>query len=303
MDKKIHSGPIFSPFFGYDGAGFISRNGFMIRDLTEAARVLVAPKVVLFDWHATLVDTLDAMYRAVDDMLPCIPELGLFNRLVPGALSKTAEDARLVDYVRQNLALHPKIKAERKISRTDIFEVLFGYDDEAKYTAHQAFNDAYRQHYGEVHPFEGNERALLLELREFDVKIGVLTNREREFFDHELAVVEDGSWVGLFDTVVCGGDTQRRKPSLEPIFKALANIDAYPSPACWYVGDSATDVAAAKRAVSTSILFNGAGWEHSWLEKVFPGTRDHPYQPDAIVDSFAEFRWLFEECLSIEHRA
>ncbi len=275
----------------------------MIRDLSEAARTLVAPRIVLFDWHATLVDTLDAMYHAVDDMLPRIPELGLFDRLVPSALSKTPEDARLVDYVRQYQALHPRIKAERKISRTDIFEVLFGYDDEAKRIAHEAFNDAYADHYGEVHPFEGNERALLLELHEFDVKIGVLTNREREFFDHELAVVEGGSWVGLFDTVVCGGDTQRRKPSPEPIFKALANIGAFPSPECWYVGDSTTDVAAAKRAVSTSIFFNGAGWERAWLDKIFPGTPAHPYQPDAIVDSFAEFRWLFEECLSIEHRA
>jgi phosphoglycolate phosphatase len=274
----------------------------VIRNLAEAARVLAPPRVVLFDWHATLVDTLDAMYHAIDDMLPRIPELGLFERLLPNALSKTPEDARLVEYVRANLALHPKIKADRKISRTDIFEVLFGHDEEAKHIAHDAFNDAYRNHYGEVHPFEGNERTLLLELREFDVKIGVLTNREREFFEHELAVVEGGSWLKLFDTVVCGGDTYPRKPSPEPIFKALANMEGHPGPECWYVGDSATDVAAAKRAASTSILFNGAGWDHAWLEKVFPGTPVHPYQPDAIVDSFAEFRWLFEECLSIEHR-
>ena len=274
----------------------------MIRDLVQAAHILVAPKIVLFDWHATLVDTLDAMYHAIDEMLPRIPKLGLFDRLLPPELSKTSDDARLVEYVRQNLALHPKIKADRKISRTDIFEVLFGHDEQAKHTAHQAFNDAYRNHYGEVRPFEGNERALLLELHEFDVKIGVLTNREREFFEHELAAIENGSWVGLFDTVVCGGDTQRRKPSPEPIFKALDNIDAFPSPACWYVGDSTTDVAAAKRAVSTSIFFNGVGWEHAWLEKVFPGTPVYPHQPDAIVDSFAEFRWLFEECLSIEHQ-
>jgi len=47
----------------------------MLRELDEAARALVAPRVVLFDWHATLVDTLDAMYHAVDDMLPKLPDL------------------------------------------------------------------------------------------------------------------------------------------------------------------------------------------------------------------------------------
>ena len=31
----------------------------MIRDLSLAANALVPPRVVLFDWHATLVDTLD----------------------------------------------------------------------------------------------------------------------------------------------------------------------------------------------------------------------------------------------------
>jgi len=39
----------------------------MIRNRNDAARLL---KVVLFDWHATLVDTRDAMYHALDEMLP-----------------------------------------------------------------------------------------------------------------------------------------------------------------------------------------------------------------------------------------
>jgi len=60
-------------------------------------------------------------------------------------------------------------------------------------------------------------------------------------------------------------------------------------------------VAAAKRAGITSIFFNGTGWEHEWIDKIFPGTEAHPYQPDAIVDSFVEFKWLMEECLGVSH--
>ncbi|MGR8918521.1 MAG: HAD family hydrolase [Gammaproteobacteria bacterium] len=275
----------------------------MIRDLEHAARELTPPAVVLFDWHATLVDTLDAMYNAVDETLPRLRELGLYQRLLPYGLNRTAEDARLVEYVREHLRLHPRIKRERKISRTDIFEILFGHDEDAKHVAHEAFNEAYRRHYGEVHPFEGGELALMRELREFDVRLGILTNREREFFEHEFAAVEQGAWLGLFDVTVCGGDTYRRKPNPEPIFKALELLSWPPGPDCWYLGDSSTDVACAKRAEVTAVLFNGAGWEHEWLEKIFPGNEDHPHQPDCIVDSFAEFRWLFERSLAPERYA
>ncbi len=262
-------------------------------------KFLTPPATILFDWHAPLVDTLDAMYHAVDDMLPQLDRLDLVRRLVPEDRSKTADDARLVSYVRHNRRLHPKIKVARRISRTDIFEVLFGDDDEAKHIAHEAFNECYRNHYGEVHPFEGNERDMLLELHEFDVHIGVLTNRDREFFEHELGVVEDGSWVGLFDIAICGSDAARRKPAPDPIHAALERLNVSAGPDCWYIGDSTTDVIAANRAGITSVFFNGAGWEHEWLEKIFPGTPAHPHMPAVVTDSFRDFIRLCERCLHI----
>ena len=273
----------------------------MLRELDEAARALVAPRVVLFDWHATLVDTLDAMYHAVDDVLPQFPELGLMDALITHDEAKTAEDARLVDYVREHRQLHPKIKAERRISRTDIFEVLFGNNEDAKHVAHAAFNDAYRNHYGDVQPFEGGELDLLIEMNAFDVRLGILTNRDREFFEREFALVDGGAWLDLFETTVCGDDSGRRKPNPDPILKALANLGEPAAPNCWYVGDSTTDVIAAKRAGVTSVFFNGTGWDHAWINKIFPGTAAHPYQPDAIVDDFTEFKWLVEECLEVGH--
>jgi len=269
----------------------------MLRNLEEAARTLARPRVVLFDWHATLVDTLEAMYHAVDDVLLQLPQLGLVDALVPHDRCKTPEDARLVDYVREHLQLHPRIKAQRRISRTDIFEVLFGPDEDAKHRAHEAFADAYRNHYGEAQPFEGGELELLVEMHDFDIRLGILTNRDREFFEHEFATVENGAWLGLFDVTVCGCDTARRKPHPEPVLHALAELGEPPGPDCWYLGDSTTDVIAARRAGITPVFFNGAGWEHDWLEKIFPGTPEHPHRPDAIVDSFAEFRWLVEACL------
>jgi len=113
--------------------------------------------VLLFDWHATLVDTHDAMYYAVNDVLPRLEELGLAERIIAPEDSKTIDDAKLVIYVRQYLKLHPKVVEARKISRTDIFEILFGRDEEAKHIAHREFHHAFRRrHFGSAGRTEGD---------------------------------------------------------------------------------------------------------------------------------------------------
>jgi phosphoglycolate phosphatase len=270
---------------------------FMV-DRTVTAH-LVPPRVVLFDWHATLVDTLDAMYQSVDDVLPRMEALGLQHRLVDPSESKTLEDARLVEHVRDYRRLHPKVKAARKISRTDIFEVLFGDDDNAKRIAHAAFNVCYRNHYGQVYPFEPGVRAMLETLRRRGLQVGVLTNRDREFLEHEIAVIEGSGWSHLFDTMVCGDDTRERKPAPDPILKALDNLGVTAGPDTWYVGDSTTDTIAAKVAGVTSIFYNGANWEVHWLKKIFPGTTRHPHSPDAVVDNFDEFIVLLDHVVQV----
>jgi len=217
-----------------------------------------APKAILFDWHATLVDTHDAMYHAVDDVLPKLYELGVIDRMVKTEDSKTLEDAKLVKYVRDNYKLHPKVKSARKVSRTDIFQVLFGNDEEAKRIVHMAFDDAYRNYFGEVHPFEDDVEKMLQDLNELNIKVGALTNRNREFMMHEVNVVSGEGWQQYFHTIVCGDDVPRRKPAPDQIIKALEELDLEPSLNCWYVGDSTTDVIAAKEAGITAIYYNGA---------------------------------------------
>lgn len=262
--------------------------------------VLPPPKVILFDWHATLVDTHEAMYHAVDDILVKFGDLGLLERMTRPGESKTAEDARLVDYVREYQKLHPKIKAEQKISRTDIFEVLFDSDEEAKAIAHEEFNKCYRNHFGEIHPFEDGIEDMLIRLHRWGIKLGVLTNRDREFLEHEIRVIHVTGWAHLFDTIVCGGDIVKRKPAPDPVLKALENLGVEPGPDCWYVGDSTTDTAAAKEAGVTSVFYNGAHWDDAWLDKIFPGTEKHPHKPDAVVNNFRELIQLVDECMNAE---
>jgi len=246
------------------------------------------PSVILFDWHATLVDTLDAMYYALDEVVPRLVQLKLIDRLVPEGRSKTEEDARLVRYAREHQRLHPKIKAERKISRTDIFEVLFGSDEEAKAIAHREFDREYARFFGPVRPLEADSRARLTELKAMGLRLGVLSNRNRQFMAHEIYTVDGTGWHELFDTMVCGNDVARRKPHPDLVLKALSDLGAPPDQRCWYVGDSTTDVIAAKAAGVTSVFYNGAGWDETWLRKIFPRTPGHPHAPDLVVASLAE---------------
>lgn len=245
------------------------------------------PRILLFDWHATLADTMDAMYLAVDEVFPKLAELGLLGRLVPATKSKTIEDARLVAYVREHHKLHPKISAERRISRTDIFELLFGEDAEAKTIAHREFDHAYGHHFGAVKPMEADARQYLEALQALGMKLGVLSNRARSFMAHEIYTVDGTGWHTLFDVMVCGDDVARRKPHPDQILRALELLGEPATPACWYVGDSTTDVAAAKQAGVCAVFYNGAHWEQAWIDKIFPGTARHPHVPDAVVDDLS----------------
>ena len=259
--------------------------------------MLTKPKVIVFDWHGTLVDTYEAMYHAIDDVLAKFERIGLMSRLTKPGDSKSLEDAKLVNYVRKHHKLHPKIIKEKKVSRTDLFEVLFDIDEDAKEIAHLEFNACYQGHCGEIHPFEDDTDKMLMKLQELGLRLGVMTNRDRKFLDREINIIHVNGWKHFFDTLVCGDDVLNRKPAPDLIFKVLENMDTKPGLDCWYVGDSTTDTVSAKRAGVTNVFFNGAHWDKDWLKKLFPGTRKHPHIPDAIVDNNREFLQLVENSL------
>jgi phosphoglycolate phosphatase len=127
---------------------------------------LPAPSVLMFDWHGTLVDTHDAMFSAMEEMLPQLEDLGLVDRLLPEDKCRTSDDARLVRYIRIFRRLHPRILAERRVSRTDIFNAIFGDDKDAKLVAHKAYNDCYRKYFGKVRPFQQGAYEYLTAMKE-----------------------------------------------------------------------------------------------------------------------------------------
>ena len=110
-----------------------------------------APKVILFDWHGTLVNTHDAMYCAIEEMLPQLEELNLLRHMIPEHQARSEDDEKLLRYIRIFRHLHPRVLAERRVSRTDIFDALFGDNQQALAIAHKAYDDCYRRHFGDVH--------------------------------------------------------------------------------------------------------------------------------------------------------
>ena len=151
-------------------------------------------------------------------------------------------------------------------------------------------------------PLEPDIREQLERIRAVGVKTGLISNRKRAFLEHELALVDGSGWEDLFDVVVCGSDVSKRKPSPEMLLLAMEKLDHPATESCWYVGDSTTDVIAAKEAGITSIFYNGAGWDQAWLDKIFPNTTKHPHRPDAVVGSIAELTGLARHLLAQHKR-
>jgi phosphoglycolate phosphatase len=243
---------------------------------------LAAPRAILFDWHGTLADTFEAMYHAVDDILPMLGELGLEERLVPPGASRLPEHEALVAHVRCQGRLPAEVKDARRISRTEIFEILFGGDQAAKSLAHGIYDEAYARHFSEVRPFERGVPEMLGALRSAGLATGMLTNRQRGLFTRELSSIDGTGWDALFDVVVCGNDVERRKPAPDMVRRALAGLGVPAGPEIWFVGDSTTDTVAAKDAGITAVYYNGARWPAPDLVRIFPGS----HRPDAIAGDF-----------------
>ncbi len=82
-------------------------------------------------------------------------------------------------------------------------------------------------------------------------KVALVTTSRHDQIDPLLAKYQ---LIGLFDRVVCGDDVSHHKPHPEPIEKALELFGAKKEEAIM-VGDSGSDIAAARNAGVDSILF------------------------------------------------
>src|SRR3546814_757471 len=99
---------------------------------------------------------------------------------------------------------------------------------------------------------------------------------------------------------VCSSDLDvtRRKPHPDLVLRALRNLQMPADLGCWYVGDSTTDIVAAREAGVSAVFYNGAGWDRHWIDKIFPGTVRHPHVPDTVVANLGELLALARQLIS-----
>ncbi|GGL48470.1 HAD family hydrolase [Sporolactobacillus putidus] len=124
---------------------------------------------------------------------------------------------------------------------------------------------------------------LLRELKEYDVKIGVITGKSRRAY---LLSEKALGFEGLFESVITGDDVSRPKPDPEGIIKTLKKFGAAPESSI-YIGDSNNDILAGKAAgIQTAAV--------QWLP--VSQSNSFPAKPDYYWTKVHEFMdWLKAE--------
>jgi phosphoglycolate phosphatase len=84
---------------------------------------------------------------------------------------------------------------------------------------------------------------------------GVVSNKTGGFLRKEVAHL---GWDGHFQTVIGAGDAAADKPRPDSILLALAKTGYAPDRSVWYLGDTASDMQAARAAGVTAVLVGDA---------------------------------------------
>ncbi len=180
------------------------------------------PDAIFFDWDGTLVDTLPGLLIAHNHVRAHFgfPEWS------------TEQFHKEMKY--SSRELYPKIYGERV---EEAFEVLRRFMNEniVKYLV----------------PIADSER-LLRSIHETGVPIGIVSNKRHEFLIRE---IEHLGWNKYIQVQAGAGYAAQDKPSGEPIRKALSEIGLTTDDSLvWYVGDTETDLLAARDSSCEAVL-------------------------------------------------
>jgi phosphoglycolate phosphatase len=183
--------------------------------------VLKPPATLLFDWDNTLVDAWAGVQHALN----------------------TARAAYgLPPWDRATLL------ASVRLSLRDSFPQMFGPDWEC---ARAIFSDTYaRDHLAHLIPMPGAAEAIVAH-----PIVGVVSNKQGRFLRVEARAL---GWAPRLACLVGAGDAARDKPLPDQLLVALGAMRIPPSSDIWYVGDTGTDMQAARAAGLTAVLVGDA---------------------------------------------
>ncbi len=225
--------------------------------MTEQQRAEIRrPAMILIDVDGTLVDSVPDLAYCVDEMMK---QLGR----EPWGEAKVREwvGNGVERLVKRSLtgSLDGEPEAEEYERALPIFRALY------------ADNTSERSYL-----YPGVEEGLTW-LREQGYRLGCVTNKASEF---TLPILRDLGIHDVFETIICGDDTPRKKPDPLPLLTACERLGVPPE-ASLMIGDSMSDVKAA-RAAGFQIICMSYGYNH--------GEDIRDYHPDAVIDSFVELK-------------
>jgi len=186
---------------------------------------MTRPDAVLWDWDNTLVDGWAAI------------EAGL-------AATFRAFGMPVWD--------RTQVLANVRGSLRDTFPGMFGADWERARDIFYA--EVTACHLGVLNPMPGAAAAIAAAGRV--APQGVVSNKQGPLLRAEAAHL---GWAGQFGALVGAGDAAADKPDPAPMLMALGEMGVRPSPSVWYVGDTALDMQAARRAGFRAVLLGDAG--------------------------------------------
>jgi phosphoglycolate phosphatase len=183
------------------------------------------PAAILFDWDNTLVDGWAAI------------EAGLNDAFRAFGMREWSRDEVLANVRRSLRESFPEVFGAEWERARDIF-----------YAGVKA------RHLEVLRPMPGAAEMLA----GLAGPLAVVSNKQGPLLRAEAAHL---GWTPRFGALVGAGDALADKPSAAPILLALEALRVPPSPAVWYVGDTALDMEAARAAGVTAVLLGDAAHE------------------------------------------
>ena len=205
-------------------------------------------KAVLFDLDGTLVDSSEAIIKAVEKVLES-----------KGLTCNRAKVARMIGLPLENIfgVLAPNL------SEQEIWQLVHEY--RKYYMAHHLENTT-------IHP---SAQMVLRKLKAKGFKLGIITTKYRE---PVMDVLSHFGIAELFDVVVTGYEVIKHKPAPDIVLEAAKRLRVDPKQ-CVVVGDSPLDVQAGKQAGAFSIALLSTTYTRKQLEST---------KPTIVIEEFEE---------------
>ena len=209
-------------------------------------------KAVLFDLDGTLVDSSEAIIKAVEKALES-----------KGLTCNRAKVARMIGLPLENIF---GVLASN-LSEQEIWQLVHEY--RKYYMAHHLENTT-------IHP---SAQMVLRKLKAKGFKLGIITTKYRE---PVMDVLSHFGIAELFDVVVTGYEVIKHKPAPDIVLEAAKRLRVDPKQ-CVVVGDSPLDVQAGKQAGTFTIAVLSTTYTRKQLEST---------KPTNVIEEFEEILYI-----------